>query len=72
MVSGQGTFHSLRHSLNTHFVNAGVPVEVRVRLTGHSSKVMNARYTHLAVKTLKTAMANIPLFGLKKIAPTSD
>ncbi len=63
------TFHSLRHSFNSHLANAGVPEEVRMRLTGHSSKGMNARYTHLEVKTLKSAMTNMPLFGPKKIGP---
>lgn len=64
------TFHSLRHSFNSHLANAGVSEEVRMRLTGHSSKVMNTRYTHLEVKTLKTAMTNMPLFGPKKSLST--
>lgn len=51
------TFHSLRHSFNSALANAGVAEEVRMKLTGHSSKAMNTRYTHLEVDTLKNAIA---------------
>ena len=50
------TFHSLRHSFNSALANAGVSEEVRMKLTGHSSKAMNDRYTHLQVATLKNAV----------------
>ena len=70
VVRGKGTqnftkrtFHSLRHSFNSHLANAGVAEEVRMKLTGHSSKVMNSRYTHLEVATLKNAVKSLPLFG---------
>lgn len=53
----QRTFHSLRHSFNSALANAGVAEEVRMKLTGHSSKVMNTRYTHLEMDTLKSAIA---------------
>lgn len=43
--------------------NAGVPEEVRMKLTGHSSKTMNNHYTHLQVNTLKNAVTSLPLFG---------
>ena len=59
------TFHSLRHSFNSALANAGVTEEVRMKLTGHTSKDMNARYTHLQVATLKTAVTTLPLFGTK-------
>ena len=52
-----------RHSFNSALANAGVSEEIRMKLTGHSSKGMNARYTHLEVGTLKTAMTSLPLFG---------
>jgi integrase len=70
VVKGKGirnftkrTFHSLRHSFNSVLANAGVAEEVRMKLTGHSSKAMNTRYTHLQVATLKNAMTALPLFG---------
>jgi len=47
------TFHSLRHSFNSALANAGVAEEVRRKLTGHFSPMMNAKYTHLNVDTLK-------------------
>lgn len=57
------TFHSLRHSFNSALANAGVAEDVRMKLTGHSSKGMNKKYTHLEVATLKNAMTTLPLFG---------
>ena len=60
------TFHSLRHSFNSAMANAGVSDEIRMKLTGHASKKMNERCTHLQMATLKNAMAALPLFGTKK------
>ena len=57
------TFHSLRHSFNSALANAGISEEVRMKLTGHSSKAMNTRYTHMQVAMLKNAMAELPMFG---------
>jgi len=34
--------------------NAGVSDEIRMKLTGHKSKEMNTRYTHLQIETLKS------------------
>jgi integrase len=56
------TFHSLRHSFNSALANAGVAEEVRMKLTGHSSKEMNQNYTHLQAATLKNAIKALPLF----------
>jgi len=71
-VQGKGTrqftkrtFHSLRHSFNSALANAGVTEEIRMKLTGHSSKAIHAGYTHLDVRTLKNAMTTLPLFGPK-------
>jgi len=70
VVQGKGirnftkrTFHSLRHSFNSVLANAGVAEEVRMKLTGHSSKAMNTRYTHLQVAMLKNAVTALPMFG---------
>jgi integrase len=74
VVKGKGirnftkrTFHSLRHSFNSALANAGISEEVRMKLTGHSSKAMNQNYTHLQMATLKNAMTALPLFGNKKM-----
>lgn len=60
------SFHSLRHSFNSALANAGVPEEVRMKLTGHATPVMNAQYTHLQTKTLKDAVTKMPLFESAK------
>jgi integrase len=72
VVKGKGvrnftkrTFHSLRHSFNSALANAGISEEVRMKLTGHSSKAMNQNYTHLQMATLKNAMTALPMFGSK-------
>ena len=54
------TFHSLRHSFTSALANAGVPEEVRMKLTGHSSKNVHRGYTHLEMETLREAIGNIP------------
>ena len=59
------TFHSLRHSFNSALANAGISEEVRMKLTGHSSKAMYQNYTHLQMATLKNAMTALPLFGAR-------
>jgi integrase len=68
-VKGKGTrnfsrrtFHSLRHSFNSELANAGVAEEIRMKLTGHSSRVMNSRYTHLELDALKKAIGTVPTF----------
>jgi integrase len=63
------TFHSLRHSFNSALANAGVAEEIRMKLTGHSSKAMNDRYTHLQVAALKNAVTSLPLFGASAGVP---
>jgi integrase len=57
------SFHSLRHSFNSVLANAGVSEEVRRKMTGHSSPMMNQKYTHLESETLKKAMDSFPVFG---------
>jgi integrase len=54
------TFHSLRHSFNTTMAEGGVSQETRMRLTGHSSIVMNTRYTHTGMKSLEDAVSVLP------------
>jgi integrase len=54
------SFHSLRHSFNTALDKAGVPVEVRQKLTGHASAEMNQHYTHHDIETLRGAVEKLP------------
>lgn len=79
VVKGKGiqmftkrSFHALRHSFNSALANAGVPEEVRMKLTGHATPVMNSKYTHLQEKTLKDAVTKMPLFNSSKPAQSSE
>jgi integrase len=61
------TFHSLRHSFNSAMANAGVPQEVRMKLTGHVSAKMNKGYTHHELEPLRAAVAVIPSIRLNSL-----
>ncbi|HEY2122119.1 MAG TPA: site-specific integrase [Chthoniobacterales bacterium] len=54
------SFHSLRHSFNSVLLNAGVPQELRMRLTGHSSEAMNTLYSHHELETIRVAIEHLP------------
>ena len=54
------TFHSFRHTLTSLMANAGVPVEVRQKFTGHASAEMNQHYTHHEIATLRGAIEKLP------------
>ena len=60
------SFHSLRHTFNAALANAGVSVEIRQKLTGHTSPEMNAIYTHHELAPLRAAIGLIP--AIKTIA----
>jgi integrase len=57
------SFHSFRHTLTSIMANAGIPVEVRQKFTGHASAEMNQHYTHHETSTLRTAVSVIPDVG---------
>ena len=59
------TFHSFRHTLTSIMANAGVPVEVRQKFTGHASAEMNQHYTHHEIETLRAAVEKLPALGIK-------
>jgi integrase len=54
------SFHSFRHTLTSIMANAGVPVEVRQKFTGHASAEMNQHYTHHEIATLRAAVEKLP------------
>ncbi len=58
------SFHSLRHSFNSALANAGLPQEIRQKLTGHGSAEMNAIYTHQELAPLWAAIGVIPSIKL--------
>jgi integrase len=57
------TFHSLRHSFSSALANAGISEEVRMQLTGHSSRDIHSKYTHLNLDPLKKAITMLPKIG---------
>jgi integrase len=54
------SFHSLRHSFNAALANAGVGVEMRQELIGHSSLEMNRLYTHPDIELKRKAVGLLP------------
>jgi integrase len=59
------TFHSLRHSFNSHMARKGVPQEIRMKLVGHTTAAMNARYTHHDDSQLQSAIKMLPNLGIE-------
>jgi integrase len=53
------SFHSLRHSFVSALANAGVPAEVRQKLSGHADDRSHATYTHHETETLRAAIAKV-------------
>jgi integrase len=54
------SFHSLRHSFTSALANAGVSPELRMKLTGHLSKGVHAKYTHHELEPLRHAVNSLP------------
>lgn len=68
VIKGKGTrnfarrtFHSLRHTFSSLLAGGGVSEEMRMRLTGHSSRDIHQRYTHVDTKALQKAIDSIPM-----------
>jgi integrase len=59
------SYHSLRHSFNAALANAGVGVETRQELTGHSSVTMNKLYTHPDIELKRAAISLLPSIPTK-------
>jgi integrase len=69
LVKGKGTrnfskrtFHSLRHTFSSLLAGNGVSEEMRMRLTGHSSRDIHQKYTHMNTELLQRAIDSIPAF----------
>lgn len=56
-------FHSLRHTNPSELANAGVPSEVRQKITGHKDEAVHAGYTHLQLETSRKALKKLPRIG---------
>jgi integrase len=59
------SFHSFRHTLTSILANAGVPVEVRQKFTGHASAEQNQAYTHHEIAILRAAVEKLPSLCIK-------
>lgn len=59
------TFHALRHSFTSALANAGVSEELRMKLTGHTTKAVHRGYTHHELETLRNAVDKLPGLDLK-------
>lgn len=60
------SFHSLRHSCITALSNAGVAVEVRQKIVGHSTAEQNLHYTHAELSRVRTAIESLPRISKSK------
>jgi integrase len=54
------TFHALRHSFTSALANAGVPPELRMKLTGHKTEAVHKGYSHHEIETLRGAIEKMP------------
>jgi integrase len=59
------SFHSLRHSFSTILANNNVPEEVRMRLTGHTTRSVHQKYTHHDLEVFRAAISLLPRLGDK-------
>lgn len=60
------SFHALRHSFVSSLANAGVPAELRQKLSGHADDRSHEKYTHLELQVLRAAVAKLP--GVSAVA----
>jgi integrase len=54
------SFHSLRHTYVSQLASAGVPIELRMALAGHSSDTISLGYTHVNRSLTAAAIAALP------------
>lgn len=54
------TYHSLRHTAVSALANEGVPEEIRMKISGHSDRVVHAGYTHHEERILREAVLKLP------------
>lgn len=59
--------HTLRHSIATHLLQAGMPLESISRFLGHSSLESTQIYTHLIGQPQEQPFSNIPRFESEKL-----
>lgn len=63
------TPHTLRHSIATHLLESDIDVRVIQVLLGDAKLDTTARYTHVAVNTLRSVMSRLERLNLPKEGP---
>jgi integrase len=53
------SFHSLRHSFESHLADAGVSAETRRELAGRADEAVQRGYTHLQLATMRQAVEKL-------------
>jgi integrase len=53
------SFHSLRHTFTSWLAAASVPEELRMQLTGHSTRDVHQQYTHHQLEGLRAAVGKL-------------
>jgi integrase len=59
------SFHSLRHSFSSLLANAGVREELRMALTGHTTRDVHRGYTHHELASFREAVSVLPRIETK-------
>jgi integrase len=58
-------FHSLRHNYVSELTKAGVPMDIRKKMAGHSSDKSHQVYTHTEISSISKAQTKLPKLRLK-------
>ena len=60
------SFHSYRHTFTKFLVDAGIPPEIRMKLTGHTKYSTHELYSHIDPAIMMKAVTSIPTLTDKK------
>jgi site-specific recombinase XerD len=63
------TFHSLRHTAVSFFIQSGVDLYTVKEILGHGSIALTERYSHLADPALKEAAKKMPSLNRDQAGP---
>jgi integrase len=58
-IFSRKSFHSLRHFFISELQRRGVAPDLRMKLAGHTSELVHARYSHCDIETLTSAISNL-------------